>query len=166
MRTLFLFMLVSILALAYMFVCSNYDKAIEQIQRDQVLIDSLQTANKQLAEEVKLEKARADIAETELALAKKSSVDPAEAITQTAYGSVKRLTPGVDATLCVSAWNSTSEHVTVFLCKTPSANEPRCNVRVTRIVDARGDQLISQSDVGCDKYDEMVTNIAKKQHTD
>lgn len=160
MRTLFI--LVSILALASMFGCSNYDKAIEQIQRDQVLIDSLQTANKQLAEEVKLEKARAANTETQLALSANSSTDLADALKQTAFRSVRRLTPGADATLCVSAWNAELERTTYFLCKTPSVNGPKCTARVAKTVDPRGDQLISQIDIGCDTYEELVQNIAKK----
>lgn len=157
-------MLVIILSLMSMFGCCNCDKVVEQTRRDQVMIDVLTTANGWLTEDLKYEKERAANMKSQLAQSANASADPTDALKKAAFNSVRRLTPGADATLCVSAWNADAEleHTTYFLCKTPAANGPKCSARVSKTVDPRGDQLISQIDIGCDLYEELVKNIAKK----
>lgn len=153
--------MVSILLLMFVFGCNNTD-TVKQARLDQAHISALQQTNEKLAEDLKFEKARADNAETKLMLCKMPATDPAEAVTQTANASVKRLTPGADATLCIFAWGNVSKDTALFLCKTPSVEEPRCNARVVRTMDGRGDQLISQSSIDCEKYNELMTFIAQK----
>ncbi|MCX6715120.1 MAG: hypothetical protein NTX72_04875 [Candidatus Uhrbacteria bacterium] len=153
--------MIGILLLMSVFGCNNAE-AIKQARLDQAHIDLLQQTNEKLVEDLKFEKARADNAETKLALCNKPAVDPSDAITQTARASVKRLTPGADATLCVSTWSNATTHIELFVCKTPTENEPQCSARVVRTMDGHGDRLISQTNIDCERYAEMVAVIAKK----